>query len=174
MTTDTDTTVRQRSIESPLGALRLLATADALLGVYFDAPSDGRQAHGPAPAPAAAPGSHALLDQAAAELHAYFDGSRHVFELPLAPRGSPFQLEVWAALARIPFGETRSYAELARAIERPRAVRAVGAANARNPLSLIVPCHRVIGSDGSLTGYAGGVERKRWLLAHESTQLQLV
>ncbi|MCC6407393.1 MAG: methylated-DNA--[protein]-cysteine S-methyltransferase [Planctomycetes bacterium] len=101
------------------------------------------------------------------ELAAYFAGERESFDLELSPRGTPFQRAVWQALCAIPFGETRSYAELARRIGRPKAVRAVGAANGANPWAIVVPCHRVIGADGSLTGYAGGLERKRELLARE-------
>lgn len=103
-----------------------------------------------------------------AQLGEYFAGARRAFELPLSGRGTQAQRAVWRALADIPFGEVQSYAELARAVGAPRSARAVGAANARNPLSIVVPCHRVIGSDGSLTGYAGGLEAKRWLLAHEA------
>ncbi|MCA8974064.1 MAG: methylated-DNA--[protein]-cysteine S-methyltransferase [Planctomycetes bacterium] len=103
------------------------------------------------------------------QLAEYFAGRRREFELPLAPRGTPFQLEVWAALRTIPFGSTCSYADIAARIGRPNAVRAVGAANGRNPIAIIVPCHRVIGRDGSLTGYAGGLDRKRRLLQHERT-----
>ena len=112
----------------------------------------------------------ATLAAAAEQLDEYFAGARTVFDLPLAPRGTPFQQRVWQALRGIPFGDTISYAELARRIETPRAVRAVGGANARNPLSIIVPCHRVVGMDGSLTGFGGGIERKRWLLGHEAAR----
>jgi methylated-DNA-[protein]-cysteine S-methyltransferase len=108
-----------------------------------------------------------VLAQTAKQLDAYFAGVREIFDLPLAPRGTPFQHAVWRALAQIPFGETRSYSDIAKAVGRASAVRAVAAANARNPLSIIVPCHRVIGKDGTLSGYAGGIETKRWLLAHE-------
>jgi methylated-DNA-[protein]-cysteine S-methyltransferase len=90
------------------------------------------------------------------------------FDLPLEPRGTEFQRRVWDSLRTIPYGDTMSYAELARRIDHPKAVRAVGAANGRNPLMIIVPCHRVIGADGSLTGFGGGIERKRWLLDHEA------
>ncbi len=100
-------------------------------------------------------------------LEEYFAGARTQFDLRLAPSGTPFQKSVWSALLDIPFGQTRSYGELARAIGRPTASRAVGAANGRNPISIVVPCHRVIGADGSLTGYAGGLERKQTLLALE-------
>jgi len=103
-----------------------------------------------------------------AQLRAYFEGRLTEFDLPLAPQGSEFQLRVWRELRGIPYGKTISYAELARRIGRPQASRAVGHANARNPVSIIVPCHRVIGADNSLTGYAGGLERKRMLLVHEA------
>lgn len=101
------------------------------------------------------------------QLDEYFAGQRHQFALPLSPHGTAFQMDVWTALRDIPYGQTTSYGELARQIKRPRAVRAVGAANGANPLAIIVPCHRVIGSNGSLTGYGGGLPAKKWLLAHE-------
>jgi len=104
-------------------------------------------------------------------LRDYFAGTLHAFDLPLAPRGTPFQLAVWNALLEVPWGETISYAELARRVGKPSAVRAVGAANGANPIPVIIPCHRVIGSNGSLTGYGGGIERKQWLLAHEGRRL---
>ena len=111
--------------------------------------------------------AHPVLDQAARELEQYFEGKRRTFSSPLAAAGTPFQREVWDALAAIPFGQSRSYAEIATAIGRSRAVRAVGAANGANPLSIFVPCHRVIGADGKLTGYGGGLPAKAWLLGHE-------
>ncbi len=104
---------------------------------------------------------------AVSQLAAYFGGTRLGFDLPLAPRGTEFQRKVWAALRRIPPGETLSYGEIAAAVGRPTASRAVGAANGRNPLAIVVPCHRVVGANGQLTGYAGGLDRKRWLLQHE-------
>ncbi len=115
---------------------------------------------------------HSILDRAERELAAYFAGRLRRFTIPLAPEGTPFQRAVWAALATIPFGETRSYSDVARAVGRPRAVRAVGAANGRNPLALVLPCHRVIGASGALTGYAGGIDRKEWLLAHEQRAVE--
>ena len=108
-----------------------------------------------------------MLDRAAEQLREYFDGTRRVFDLPLAPEGTAFQRIAWRALEAIPYAETRSYGEQARAIGRPAASRAVGAANGKNPISIIVPCHRVIGASGDLTGYGGGMDAKRWLLAHE-------
>jgi len=104
----------------------------------------------------------------AAQLQQYFRGERRAFDLPLAPRGTEFQQLVWRALQRIPYGETRSYSDIAREIGRPAAVRAVGAANGANPIPIMIPCHRVVGSNGSLTGFGGGIETKRWLLALES------
>jgi methylated-DNA-[protein]-cysteine S-methyltransferase len=101
------------------------------------------------------------------QLEEYFAGSRREFDLTLHLEGTPFQRRVWAALREIPYGATLSYGELARRIDKPKASRAVGLANGRNPISILVPCHRVIGTNGSLTGYGGGLDRKRWLLAHE-------
>jgi methylated-DNA-[protein]-cysteine S-methyltransferase len=154
-------TLFERPFQSPLGALRLVASDDALVGVYLPnhkgaPPIDAREA-----------GAHPVLVEAARQLEAYFAGQREAFDLPLDLRGSPFQREVWQELVGIPFGATRSYADLARALGKPSAARAVGAANAKNPISIIVPCHRVIAGDGALTGYAGGIDAKRWLLAHE-------
>jgi len=110
----------------------------------------------------------AAIADVAAQLHAYFRGERETFDLPLAPHGTEFQQLVWSALQRIPYGETRSYADIAREIGRPTAVRAVGAANGANPIPIVIPCHRVVGSNGSLTGFGGGIETKRWFLAHEA------
>jgi methylated-DNA-[protein]-cysteine S-methyltransferase len=108
-----------------------------------------------------------VLDETARQLREYFAGTRQTFDLPLAPRGSGFQELVWQTLLKIPFGETWSYGQLAKHIGRPSASRAVGTANGANPISIIVPCHRVIGANGTLTGYGGGLPAKRWLLAHE-------
>jgi len=147
-----------KTIDSPVGALRLLASDRALTGLYLP-----RQA-----APAATPGTSPLLERAARQLAAYFAGDLRAFDLPIEADGTPWQRAVWAELARIPFGETRSYGELAHALAVPTGARAVGAANGKNPISIIVPCHRVIAGSGALTGYAGGVAAKQWLLAHES------
>jgi methylated-DNA-[protein]-cysteine S-methyltransferase len=111
--------------------------------------------------------------EAVEQLSAYFTGERLEFDLPLAPRGTAFQREVWKTLREIPPGETQSYGDVARAIGRPSASRAVGAANGRNPIAIVVPCHRVIGANGQLTGYASGLERKRWLLDHECSTLRI-
>jgi len=117
----------------------------------------------------AVPGANALTARLGTELRAYFAGQRQAFELPLDLVGTPFQIEVWQALLQIPYGQTRSYGLQARHMGRPTAMRAVAAANGQNKISLVVPCHRVIGSDGSLTGYGGGLGRKRWLLELEAT-----
>ena len=111
------------------------------------------------------------LDDLKTQLRDYFAGKRKTFELELAPKGTPFQLAVWNALLQIPYGDTISYSELAHRIGKPSAIRAVGAANGANPIPVIIPCHRVIGANGSLTGYGGGIERKQWLLALEGRRL---
>ena len=148
-------------IESPIGPLLLVADEHGL--TYIGLPRRGAAQEPPQDV------QHkpAKLRNAQKQFEEYFAGRRQVFELPLHPHGTPFQLEVWGALLSIPYGETASYAQIARSIRRPSAVRAVGAANGANPLSIIVPCHRVIGSDGELVGYGGGLPAKRWLLAHE-------
>ena len=112
-------------------------------------------------------GANAVTEEAATQLAAYFDGARRTFELPLAPQGTPFQRAVWAQLLQVPFGETATYRDIALALDNVNGVRAVGAANGRNPIAVIVPCHRIIGSNGRLTGYGGGLWRKEWLLRHE-------
>ncbi len=155
----------QTTRESPIGPLTLFATGKALVGLYM---GERRPAW-----PEAAERSTALLERAGAQLDEYFARTRRRFDLPLAPAGTEFQREVWAVLRTIPFGATWSYAEVARRIGRPGAVRAVGAANGQNPIGIVIPCHRVVGSDGSLTGYGGGLPRKRWLLTHEGVELPL-
>lgn len=153
-----------RTLASPLGPLRLVASGDALVAIWLP-----DHVLPPGGAALDAPGGDApVLAEAAAQLAAYFAGRRLAFDLPLAPRGTPFQRRVWDELRRIPPATTIGYGELARRIGRPHAARAVGTANARNPLSIVVPCHRVIGAGGALTGYAGGLAAKRWLLEHEA------
>jgi len=151
------------TMKSPLGPLHLYGRGDELVGVWMRAE----------PVPDAVPGRSHALELTADQLAEYFAGKRREFDLPLAPRGTGFQEKVWRALLAIPFGETRSYGEIAKAIGRPSASRAVGAANGRNPISIIIPCHRVIGSTGELTGYGGGMDNKRWLLDHERAQRSL-
>lgn len=142
-------------MDSPLGTVRIEAEHGAITAIDF---VEG------APTSTDAP----LLLEAVDQLRQYFEGTRDRFELPLAPKGTDFQLRVWRELERIPFGTTISYRELARRVGDPKASRAVGAANGRNPIAIVIPCHRVIGADGSLTGYAGGVERKAALLLRET------
>jgi methylated-DNA-[protein]-cysteine S-methyltransferase len=158
------------SAPAPLGLLFLAATDRGLRHVeYLERRSIKRVI---AARSANIPGAewHAsllALRNVTDQLHAYLHGQRKGFDLPLDPVGSEFQLAVWKALAAIPYGETRSYGEIAKAVGQPRASRAVGLANNQNPLAIVVPCHRVIGSDGSMVGYGGGIARKRWLLDHE-------
>lgn len=115
--------------------------------------------------------SNAVTDLVKQQMLEYFDGNRQTFDLPLGAQGTDFQQQVWQALCGIDFGHTCSYSDIANKINNPKAVRAVGAANGRNPLTIVVPCHRVVGMNGSLTGYASGVERKAWLLNHEAPSL---
>jgi methylated-DNA-[protein]-cysteine S-methyltransferase len=157
------TLTAQARIDSPLGPILLAATARGLAGVWFDG-----QAHHPGPLQAPQNEQQPFIAQARDELARYWrDGPHHVFAVPLDASGTPFQQAVWQALRRIPAGQTRSYAQVARQAGSPRALRAAGAAIGRNPLSIIVPCHRVIGSSGALTGYAGGLPRKQALLRLE-------
>jgi methylated-DNA-[protein]-cysteine S-methyltransferase len=148
-------------MESPLGPLTLVAEDGALCGLYMH-----RQRHRPPAATLGARNATGFRD-AIGQLQAYFAGRRTEFDLPVALVGSPFQRRVWDAVRAIPYGETASYGELAAQIGQPGAPRAVGLANGRNPISIIVPCHRVVGAAGGLTGYGGGLERKRRLLEHE-------
>jgi len=153
-------TVRFTILPSPIDDLMAVAEGDSLVGLMMlphpDPGSDWQRAD-----------DDPILAEARRQLVAYFAGERQDFDLPLAPAGTAFQLQVWAALREIPYGQTISYGELARRIDNPQASRAVGLANGRNPISVIIPCHRVIGADGSLTGYGGGLPRKQLLLALE-------
>ena len=157
----------QKIVPSPLGELRLVASPAGLAGMWFV----HHQRHEPVPEEMASwptVSTHPLLDAAAEQLGDYFDGQRRGFELPLdLDQGTAFQQSVWRALLDIPAGETTSYGALATRIGRPQAVRAVGAAVGRNPLGIVVPCHRVVGASGGLTGYAGGLDRKQLLLQLE-------
>ena len=121
----------------------------------------------------AIPDQGGAADAAARQIEEYFAGTRTIFDLVVAPEGTEFERRVWRELVQIPFGATDTYGEIARRLGEPDAARAVGVANARNPIAIIVPCHRVIGSDGDLTGYAGGLDRKKWLLDMESGQTRL-
>jgi methylated-DNA-[protein]-cysteine S-methyltransferase len=155
-------------VDSPVGRLTLIAENEALVAVLWPE-DDVRRV--PIAGEAMREDAHPVLDETARQLEAYFAGKRTAFELPLRFRGTPFQQAVWTALCAIPFGEVRSYAEIARTIGKPDAVRAVGAANGRNPISIVAPCHRVVGSGGALTGFAGGIAAKQWLLDHERPTL---
>jgi len=145
--------------ESPIGLIELGGTAQALMSVLF---VEERRENTV---------SNAILDEAAHQLAAYFAGERQTFDVPLAPVGSEFQQAVWTQLLTIPYGQMVSYHDVADALDNPQAVRAVGAANGQNPISIIAPCHRVVGSNGKLVGYGGGLWRKEWLLRHEGALL---
>ena len=142
-------------INTPIGPVRLEADGEGLTGLVFLDNGDPTEPDSP------------VLVEAARQLAEYFRGARKVFDLPLRPIGTEFQLRVWRALREIPFGETRTYGDIARRLGRPGAARAVGMANHRNPLPIFIPCHRVVGANGALTGYAGGLMRKRALLQLE-------
>jgi methylated-DNA-[protein]-cysteine S-methyltransferase len=149
-----------RLVLTPLGELTLVASLRGLRGILWE----GQSSPGTEPAH----GREDVLDAAARQLEAYFAGELRRFDLPLDLAGTEFQLAAWRALADIPYGTTISYGEQARRLGRPRAVRAVGAANGRNPLPIVLPCHRLVGADGSLVGFGGGLARKRLLLEHEA------
>lgn len=153
----------QAVLETPIGAVALRASDTHLTAIHFlgDAEPHTNSADRPP-----------VLEQAIGQLAAYFAGERQAFDLPLAPAGTDFEHRVWDYLQSIPFGETRSYGAVAEALGDANLVRAVGRANARNPIAIVIPCHRVIGHDGALTGYAGGLWRKEWLLGHEGRPQQ--
>ncbi len=142
------------SLTCPLGEITVTSNGAAVVAISFcQAPAVS----------AACP----IAQQAVQQLQQYFNGQRQQFELPLAPAGTDFQQRVWQALLSVPYGQTASYKDIAGQLGDVKAVRAVGMANSRNPIGIIIPCHRVIGADGSLTGYAGGLDKKQWLLLHE-------
>jgi methylated-DNA-[protein]-cysteine S-methyltransferase len=151
-------------VPSPVGALTLIASDKGLAAILWENDDPARVRLGPR----VEDRDHPVLVETARQLADYFAGTRQVFDVPLDFTGTDFQKQVWAQLLAIPFGETRSYADIARAIGRPTACRAVGAANGKNPISIVAPCHRVIGTNGALTGFAGGIEAKRLLLATEA------
>jgi methylated-DNA-[protein]-cysteine S-methyltransferase len=165
MTTNTTTTTNATTYftvtPSPVGPLTLVGDDEALVGLYFDRDPAGRPQRGWVP-------DDRRFRDAAAQLDEYFGGRRRTFDLPLAPRGTAFRKLVWKALRAIPYGRTATYGEIARAIGQPLASRAIGGANHHNPLAIVIPCHRVIGADGSMTGYGGGLDRKRLLLDLEA------
>lgn len=142
-------------LSSPLGLIEINASQEALVSLFFVQEKRSPEIYTP------------LLERACAQLQEYFTGARKVFDLPIFANGTAFQRAVWNELLKIHYGQTVSYQQVAVAISNPKAMRAVGAANGRNPISIIIPCHRVIGADGSLTGYGGSLWRKEWLLDHE-------
>jgi methylated-DNA-[protein]-cysteine S-methyltransferase len=164
MTVVADASVLYDVVQTPIDRLVVASDGSAIVGVWM-ANAEPDERHW-----ADRCARDALLDEARRQLTAYFAGRLEAFDLPLAPNGTEFQRRVWSELTKIPFGATISYADLARRVRNVAAVRAVGAANGRNPIPIIVPCHRVIGSDGSLTGFGGGLPRKQWLLRHEGAQ----
>ena len=151
-------------LDSPLGLLHLKATEDALVEIYFSEEEEEKNQESLSP-------SSAIIVRAIEQLNEYFEGKRTTFDLPLAPEGTKFQRQVWSALRSIPFGSTISYSRLSEKLGNPKAIRAVGRANGQNPIPIIIPCHRVVGSNNELVGYAGGIERKRRLLQHEGALL---
>lgn len=163
ITSNTPTQYYYKFIESPVGLLKLVASDRGLTGILWEIERPGR-VNIP---PQVLSSEHPILLKAEVQLKEYFSGKRTSFELPLDFKGTVFQKTVWEYLVNIPFGETRSYGAVAKDIGRPKAMRAVGAANGRNPISIIAACHRVIGANGSLTGFAGGLEVKSFLLSHE-------
>ena len=149
------------TVDTPVGPITVVGADGAVTAIQLEPTVTGatwRQ-------------DRAGLGRAAEQLDAYFAGELQTFDLMLEPHGTPFQRAVWSELGRIPYGEVTTYSEIARRVGKPSACRAVGAANGRNPIAIVVPCHRVIGANGTLTGYAGGMWRKRWLLAHEGLTL---
>jgi O-6-methylguanine DNA methyltransferase len=167
-------TLASMLFESPVGALFLAASGRGLVALEFDKRLPGQQTIRPNPRDLRAESKSVRFEESAAEMQAYvrelqeyFDGERRRFEFPIDLRGTDFQLDCWRALLAIPYGETRTYADIARAVSRPQGFRAVGMANNRNPIAIVVPCHRVIASDGTLCGYGGGLDIKRKLLELE-------
>ena len=170
MTQTTMTRLYRTTMPSPVGELTLVADDTALRLISF--PSEAPNTLDPTTdvnreVIDVAVGEHPVLALASGQLQEYFDGSRTEFDIPLAPEGTPFQQQAWSVLRSIPFGATMSYGEQAAALGDRKRARAVGAANGRNPIPIIVPCHRVVGSNGHLTGFGGGIESKAWLLDHE-------
>ena len=159
-------TLHQQQLETPIGVLTLVASDVGLTMILFESED-------PTEIDATLDSSDPVLRAAAAQLGEYFAGNRREFDLPLDLEGTDFQKEAWLALADVPYCETTSYGEQARAIGRPGAFRAVGAANGKNPVPIVLPCHRIVGADGSLTGFAGGLDTKQQLLVHEQKQQSL-
>jgi methylated-DNA-[protein]-cysteine S-methyltransferase len=164
-----ETGLYQLTIDSPIGPLRILSTSEGLAAILFGKgarrkPDSWVRRVFPGVNVEPAGSAHRVFDK---QIREYFEGRRRVFELGLDLRGTDFQKKVWTEVSRVPYGQAVSYGEIAHLIGKPRAVRAVGAANGANPIPIVIPCHRIIGADGSLTRYGGGLKNKRWLLAHE-------
>jgi methylated-DNA-[protein]-cysteine S-methyltransferase len=157
--------------QSPFGILQIEASDEGISAIRWPSTPDDKQPHPPITTSSLGRPESPLLETAKTQLDEYFQGARNNFELPLSLTGTPFQQLVWNALKAIPYGTTTSYGAIANAIDRPRAVRAVGRAIGSNPIPLIIPCHRVIGAGGKLTGFSGGLDRKRWLLNREDAVL---
>ena len=157
----------QQSLMTPLGELAVRASESGITQIQFlvttDIERSGNGEHG-----------NAITALAIEQLSEYFTGERHIFALPLAPQGTEFQHKIWTALQTIEFGVSCSYGDIAKHIHQPTAARAVGMANSKNPIAIVIPCHRVIGKNGTLTGYAGGLDKKSWLLQHEQAAFKLV
>ncbi|NGP76041.1 methylated-DNA--[protein]-cysteine S-methyltransferase [Balneolaceae bacterium YR4-1] len=149
-------------LDTPIGYLHLIATEDALVELSYVKHKTRQHPAKP---------SSGIIDKTVQQLSEYFNGERKEFSLPLAPEGTDFQMEVWKQLQEIPYGSTTTYSKLSQKMENPKAIRAIGRANGQNPIPIIIPCHRVIGANDKLVGYAGGIETKRWLLQHEGALL---
>ena len=164
--------IASRVVDSPLGPITITATATGICGLDFGAyvqdKSSVQTNMQSQPQPAEQAQAEGWLSQLSTELAEYFDGQRQQFTVPLVPQGTEFQQQVWQALTTIPYGATESYRWLAEQVFRPRGFQAVGQANGRNPIAILIPCHRVINLDGGLGGYSGGLDKKEWLLAHEA------
>ena len=165
------TALSMTTLDTPVGELTLVAGAAGLRAVLWPDERDGRVPVGEVTG--GGPDAEAVLVAAREQLREYFAGDRHEFDLPLDPVGTPFQQQAWHVLRTIPFGQTITYGEQAQRLGDARKSRAVGAANGRNPISIVVPCHRVVGSTGSLTGFAGGLDAKAWLLRHEQERSRM-
>lgn len=176
MTHEPQTLLRHRfevpdGLDCPVDHLVLVASPAGLRAVLWPNDLDGSRSKHRVPLDASTEGVNEVIERADLQLGEYFSGRRTVFDVSLDPVGTAFQREVWFGLARIPFGQTTSYGKQAVELGRPSSVRAVAAANGRNPISIVLPCHRIIGADGSLTGFAAGLEAKAWLLKHEGAVL---
>ena len=170
MTTNTENKLSSATMESPVGTLTIVASDKGLRAVLWPVEKEGRVRF----AEQVEPEDHPVITQTIQQIEEYVAGTRRNFDLPLDPVGTEFQQSVWEALMKIPFGETQSYGELAAELGKPNASRAVGSATGRNPISIVVPCHRLVASSGKLTGFAGGIEAKQWLLDHEAADQRLL